>query len=144
MMEEARASFRMANLGEVSILPDGAGVLLLTWRGDWTNDALALVLTARGHETTNEGLFLRMSKISVPEVPSLLERFAQPPAPTVDALKISPKLAIKEKWDWVLPHSLLLRSFASSELDLDSVPSAIQQLLQANLQICDTARSSLS
>ena len=130
MLEEARDTFRMANLGEVSILPDGAGVLLLTWRGDWTNDALALLLTASGHETTNEGLFLRMSKITTPEVPSLLERFARSPAPAVDALKIAPKHALKEKWDWVLPHSLLIQSFASSELDLDSVPFAVKQLLQ--------------
>jgi ATP-dependent Lhr-like helicase len=130
MLEEARATFRIANLGEVSSLPDGAGVLLLTWRGDWTNDALALLLTATGHETTNEGLFLRISKTTTSEVPSLLQRLAQPPAPTVNALKIAPKHAVKEKWDWVLPHSLLLRSFASSELDLDSVPSTVKQLLQ--------------
>ncbi len=62
MLEEARTTFRLAHLDKASVVPDGAGVLLVTWRGDWANDALALLLSASGRETTNEGIFLRVSK----------------------------------------------------------------------------------
>lgn len=130
MLEEARTSFRLAHLDQASVVPDGAGVLLLTWRGDWANDALALLLTASGHETTNEGVFLRLSDATAPQVVHTLEQLAQQAAPTVEALRIRPKDAMKEKWDWLLPEQLLLRSFASSELDLGSLPGLIHQLLE--------------
>ena len=129
MLEEARSVFRLACLGETSIVPDGAGVLLLTWHGDWANDTLALLLTACGHETTNEGLFLRVSNSTVLSVVRTLGEFAQQSAPTVQALRIQPKDAIVEKWDSLLPEPLLLRSFASSRLDLASIPKVVLRLL---------------
>ncbi len=130
MLEEARTTFRLAQLDRTSIVPDGAGVLLLTWEGDWANDALALLLSAHGHETTNEGLFLRVSNAIAPQIVRTLEEFAQHPAPTVQALRIQPKNAIIEKWDSLLPEPLLLRSFASSELDIESIPGVVRRLLQ--------------
>jgi hypothetical protein len=68
MLGEARDWFRFANLAEQRVIADGSGVLVLTWRGDWLNDALALLLTARGSETSNEGVALRVSSASVDRV----------------------------------------------------------------------------
>ncbi len=138
MLEEARNAFRLAHLDETSIVPDGSGVLLLTWHGDWANDALALLLTACGHETTNEGLFLRVSNSTVLHVVRTLGGFVQQPAPTVKALRIRPKDAIKEKWDSLLPEPLLLRSFASSELDIESIPQVVLRLLDFTNELSST------
>ena len=138
MLEEARTTFQLAHLDRGSIVPDGAGVLLLTWRGDWANDALALLLSARGHETTNEGLFLRVSNATALQVVRTLEEFAQHSAPTVQALRIPRKDAMKEKWDSLLPEPLLLRSFASSELDMESIPAIIHRLLELTHDTCST------
>lgn len=132
MLGEARDWFRFANLAEQRVIADGSGVLVLTWRGDWLNDALALLLTARGCETSNEGVVLRVSSASVDRVKQLLSEIAQQDSPAIADLKVNPKDAIKEKWDWVLPVDLLLRSFASSELDLSGVKPLAAELLSVS------------
>jgi ATP-dependent Lhr-like helicase len=131
MLEEARAWFQFAELGTKRILADGAGVLILTWRGDWLNDALALLLTAKGCEATNEGISIRVSSADLASVQQLLGEISEQAPPTAADLKLNPKNLLKEKWDWVLPVDLLLRSFVSSELDLGPITSTAAALVSA-------------
>lgn len=53
---------------------DGDGILLLGWHGDAVHDALALLLTARGIPSTNEGVALRTSSGDQQSLSFLLAR----------------------------------------------------------------------
>jgi ATP-dependent Lhr-like helicase len=118
LLEQARQSFREAELDKRPVLADGNSTLLLGWRGDWTNDALSLLLTAHGLHTSNEGITLRVSSSKIEQIKDQLCEIAKGPPLTVADLKLKPEHAIREKWDWALPNEILLHSFASSRLDL--------------------------
>jgi hypothetical protein len=117
-LEEARHWFKAAALGTKSWFVDGDSILLLGWHGDTVQDALALVLTARGVQASNEGAAMRISSIDQQRLLRLLQEIGTGPAPTIFDVKIKAEHAIREKWDWVLPDGLRLRSFASAQLDL--------------------------
>lgn len=117
LLEEARQFYREAELDKKSVVADGNSTLLLGWRGDWTNDALSLLLTARGLQTSNEGIALRVSSGEITRIREQLSEIAIGPMPTVADLKLKPEHVIREKWDWALPDELRLLSFASSHLD---------------------------
>jgi ATP-dependent Lhr-like helicase len=118
LLDEARHWFDFADLREKHLLIDGGSILLLGWRGDVTHDALALLLTARGMPTSNEGAVLRVFTADQKRLVNLLQELASGPPFTVLDLKINPANVIREKWDWALPEDLRVRSYASAQLDL--------------------------
>ncbi|MGC2211629.1 MAG: hypothetical protein WA602_00305, partial [Silvibacterium sp.] len=75
-------------------------------------------LSARGVQASNEGAVMRISSTDQQSLQRLLQEIGSGPAPMIFDLKIKPKHAIREKWDWVLPDGLRLRSFVSAQLDL--------------------------
>lgn len=117
-LEEARLWFNTVGLQEKRWFIDGGSILVLGWHGDATHDALALLLTARGMQTSNEGAAMRIFSRDQQRLVTLLQQIGNEPPPTIFDLKIKPEHAIREKWDWSLPNDLRLRSFASSQLDL--------------------------
>jgi ATP-dependent Lhr-like helicase len=118
LLEEGRRSFAIADLETKSWLQNGDGILLLGWHGDAIHDALALLLTARGIPSSNEGVALHIFSKDQQHLFRSLREIGEGPMPTIFDLKIKSEHAIREKWDWVLPEEMRLRSFASSELDL--------------------------
>ena len=117
-LEEARLWFNTVGLQEKRWFIDGGSILVLGWHGDATHDALALLLTVRGMQTSNEGAAMRIFSRDQQRLVTLLQQIGNEPPPTIFDLKIKPEHAIREKWDWSLPNDLRLRSFASSQLDL--------------------------
>ena len=117
-MEEARKHYLTAGLASRMLVPAGSSVLLLTWRGDWTNDALALLLGRYGINATNEGIVVRVHQSDSDRVLDALEEIAEEDATDSAELLAGVKNLVREKWDWALPEVLLKRSFASSLLDL--------------------------
>ena len=115
---EARQWFAAANLNERRWMIDGSNILLLGWHGDAGHDALALLLTARGMHASNEGAAIRVFSTDQQRLVTLLKEIAAGPVPTAQDLQIKPEAAIREKWDWVLPAELCLRSYVSSRLDV--------------------------
>lgn len=85
---------------------------------DTIHDALALLLTARGMYASNEGAAIRAFSTDQQRLAALLRKIATGPVPTVNDLQIKPENALREKWDWVLPAQLRLRSYTSSWLDV--------------------------
>jgi ATP-dependent Lhr-like helicase len=118
-LNEARDYFRAANLNHKPWFVDGSSILMPTWRGDWVNDGLALLLTAHGLQTSNEGIALRVHSTDSQQLKSLLRQIGNATKLSVQDLHLKPELTIREKWDWALPDDLRLRSFASLLLDLD-------------------------
>ncbi len=99
-------------------LPMAAAFWYWGGTGDATHDVLALLLTAHGMQTSNEGAAMRIFSTDQQQLVTLLQQIGKEPPPTIFDLKIKPEHAIREKWDWSLPNVLRLRSFASSQLDL--------------------------
>lgn len=131
-LAEARDWFREADLAGRRLLLDGNSILILGWRGDVVHDALALLLTARGLSSSNEGLAIRVSSADQGRVNTVLQEIATGPDPTLFDLGLKPEHAIREKWDWALPDDLRLRSFASKNLDLHGARELAQNLLARN------------
>ena len=59
-----------------------------------------------------------------------LQEIGSGPVPRIIDLKVKPKDAIREKWDWALPEDLRLRSFTTAQLDLLSAQKLALALSQ--------------
>lgn len=128
LLEEARGYYSGASLANRRLVPAGSSILLLTWRGDWANDALALLLARYGLNAVNEGLAVRVYQPDGDRVLDALSEIATDMEADPAILLSGVKNLIREKWDWALPKALLQKSFASSLLDFQSareVASAI-------------------
>lgn len=128
LVGQARSAFERHQLAERTILRDGADVRLLTWSGDWVNDTLALMLTSAGFRSSNEGLSIVVAKSDVQDVVQALTTIANAPSPEPERLVDAVESKLKEKWDHLLPPSLLARNFASRELDALGAHAAAARL----------------
>jgi ATP-dependent Lhr-like helicase len=134
-LAEARHWFIAAKLNKQRWIVDGNSIVLLGWQGDAVHDALALLLTARGMHASNEGAAIRIFSTDQQRLMALLSEIASGSIPGVNDLQIDPEQAIREKWDWVLPPELRLRSYVSARLDT----LGVQQLALALSEAPDTA-----
>ena len=130
-LEEGRRWFTAAKLNERRWIIDGSNILLLGWQGDSIQDALALLLTARGMHASNEGAAIRIFSTDQERLITLLSEIASGASPRADDLHIKPEQAIREKWDWTLPAELRLRSYVSAQLDLGGAQQLAMTLSQA-------------
>ncbi|MBK4998960.1 DEAD/DEAH box helicase [Pseudomonas sp. S31] len=117
LLQEARQSFHALGLGEKSIVGSASASHLVTWQGDYTNDALALLLRHVGIQCENSGLFLDIA-FGAEDSLKALRTVAQLDVSNLEPILENVENMIREKWDWALPRPLLMRSFASSHLDL--------------------------
>lgn len=117
LLEEAREYYCRADLATTELLDQDGEMMLLTWRGDWLNDALALMLAARGVEADNHGVALTLRDSSESAVMTALEHIGRSPAPDPVTVLAEADNVSREKWDWALPAPLLRKSFASLNLD---------------------------
>ena len=116
LLSEAREAYRRLSLDDQMIIQFGSDVGVFTWQGDWVNDTLVLMLNARGLRVTNEGLLLNVFDIDTHGVFDALSEIAHVPAPSAEALAFGVKNKCREKWDGLLPESLLCKNFASSQI----------------------------
>ena len=104
--------------------------MLLTWKGDLVNDALALLLEAQDFRSTNLDLAVSVEgetdKIFV-ALNGIANLRHEDPA---ELLKDS-KNHLREKWDWALPPVILRKSFASSRLDIHGATLAAKEILDS-------------
>ena len=132
LISEARAAYGRFRLSERVVIRSGDGVRVFTWRGDWVNDTLALMLTRRGLRAANEGLSLSVAKCDVPIVLTALRDIAESPIPRPETLVDVVQTKLKEKWDHLLPDQLLARNYASRELDAPGAHAAALRVLVLN------------
>lgn len=121
-LAEARDSFARLGLGKTRILQCGNEVRIFTWKGDWVNDSLALLLGREGASATNEGLSIAVMGAEISNVLGALRKVGNSGEVPPEALASEVKNKLREKWDWLLPDDLLCKSFGSMELD---VPGAV-------------------
>ncbi len=83
------------------------------------NDALALLLRHVGIQCENTGLFLEVA-FGAEDTLRALRVVGQMDISNVEPILENVENMIREKWDWALPRSLLMKSFASSHLDFQA------------------------
>lgn len=128
LLAEARQCFQTLGLVTESIIESGATSYVMSWSGDYTNDALCLLFNHLGATATNAGLVLEVqaSKEQILKALSEITRLnISDPIPFLENVKN----LNREKWDWTLPTPLLIKSFASSQLDLPGAVARAHTLI---------------
>lgn len=118
LLEEALDNFARLHLESVWLRQSGRDVELYPWRGDKLHNTLALCLGTQGLQATNEGIVLRVARTDEASVLRALGSLASGDCPTLDALAEAVPNKIREKWDHLLPESLLAASYASRSIDV--------------------------
>lgn len=119
LLDEARNTFTALGLADQQLIGSGSGCYLISWLGDHANDALCLLLNHVGLSCAAEGLSIRVES-SIQAVKSALERIAALDGSDLKSLLTNVENMRREKWDWALPESLLMKSFASISLDIET------------------------
>ncbi|MCL6692413.1 DEAD/DEAH box helicase [Pseudomonas sp. R3.Fl] len=127
LLDEARRCFREFGLDSRGVVDIGAKTAVLTWQGDWTNDALAILLERQGLKCESAGVVLEVGG-SVDRVRDALQRIAISPAQPLSEILAGVENMMREKWDWVLPPELLTASYASAYLDVENARKTALQL----------------
>jgi ATP-dependent Lhr-like helicase len=116
LLSEARKSFFSLGLADKFTYGSDSKTHLVTWRGDQTNDALVLMFNHVGMACESSGLALSVSG-SQKDVADAMAKIAELDPDDIESLLDGVENLIKEKWDWALPRSLLIKSYASSQLN---------------------------
>jgi len=130
LLREARKFYRDARLAERLVVMDGKTVLLLSWAGDFANNALVLLLRSLGLETgSNDGLVVRCEGWG-------LDRLVDACSDIVGLDEVDLLAMLKDvenigqsKWDWALPRELLVQSYASMHLDIAGAKEVAARLM---------------
>jgi len=120
-LAEGRTNHAARGLAEASLVDQGSEVLLLTWLGDATNQAVACLLQRRGFNSSPAGPGVEVLKgdHSTEDILDALIDAGIDEPPPLDDLLADVKNLQREKWDWALPDQLLRRSYASLHLNLE-------------------------
>lgn len=120
-LDEARVAYIRLGLAESFVVDQGSELVFLTWLGDAANEALACLLQASGIAATAGGPSVEIPKRphSAEEIVDALLEIGASPAPSLEYLLGDAKNLPREKWDWSLPDSLLRKTYASFQLDID-------------------------
>lgn len=119
LLDEARKIFVSLGLGERYIIESGSKCYLISWLGDHTNDALRLLLNHAGLSCDNAGLAIEIDA-DISRTQAALEDVGRLGAGDLDSILANVENMMREKWDWALPESLLMKSFASISLDIST------------------------
>lgn len=123
-LSEARSAYQHLGLHRDAVIQRGNEVQLFTWQGDWVNDTLAVMLTARKLHATNEGLSVNVLDADVDRVFDALYDIGHEPPPSGEVLAAEVANKLRGKWDGLLPDGLLCKNYASSELEVTGAVAA--------------------
>jgi ATP-dependent Lhr-like helicase len=107
---------------------------LATWLGDNVNLTLAALLRKNGLIAENRGLFVEVHLSNGQTIDDLhlaLHNLIKSEKATVQDILSDAQALRMEKWDWALPDELLMKSFASLRLEIDSAYHWIHQHFHA-------------
>jgi ATP-dependent Lhr-like helicase len=132
LLEEARKYFAAANLATQSIFADGNHIMLATWAGDWSNDALVVLLRAEDLDAWNQGAVVSVTGSKIEAVLGALHKIAtRTPSELTRALHMIHNVE-NEKWAWALPDDVKRLSYASSRLDMQGGVEVARRLVSGN------------
>ncbi|RYG57459.1 MAG: DEAD/DEAH box helicase, partial [Alphaproteobacteria bacterium] len=121
LLAQGRTAYAARGLAQACYIEQGRQVQLMTWLGDSANETLACLLIRRGYEATAGGpaVEVQLGQRTVSDVMDALGDAAVDGAPPLEVLLANVKNLQREKWDWALPQSLLRKSYASLNLEIE-------------------------
>ncbi len=119
LLDEARQTFSALGLADQHIIKNGTNCQIVSWLGDHANDALCLLLDHVGLRCESEGLLIS-THVDIDKLMLALEQVAALDASDLQTLLADVENMRREKWDWALPESLLMKSYASISLDIET------------------------
>ena len=119
LLNEARQTFSALGLADQHIIKNGTNCQIVSWLGDHANDALCLLLDHVGLRCESEGLLIS-THVDIDKLMLALEQVAALDASDLQTLLADVENMRREKWDWALPESLLMKSYASISLDIET------------------------
>jgi len=126
LLDEGRKTFNALGLGDRHLIESGGKCYLISWLGDYTNDALRLLLNHVGLSCDNAGLAIEIDA-DIHRTLAALKEVSDLDASDLDSILADVENMLREKWDWALPESLLMKSFASISLDISTAISFAQR-----------------
>jgi ATP-dependent Lhr-like helicase len=117
LLDEGRKNFAALGLGNNHLIESGGKCYLVSWLGDYANDALKLLLGHVGLSCDGNGLVLEVDA-NMRAATTALKAVAQLEASHLSTILKDVENMQREKWDWALPKPLLMKSFASISLDI--------------------------
>lgn len=122
-LQEAREIYQHLSLDTRQIIQGEEGIQVLTWQGDWVNDTLAIILQKKGFHAMNHGVYINVIQAKLDDIQKALCQIADESNQNEEVLASFVANKLMQKWDHLLPESLLNKNYASSEFD---VPAAIE------------------
>ena len=119
LLDEARKTFSLLRLGDRYLIESGSKCSLISWLGDYANDALRLLLNHVGLPCHNTGLVIEIDA-SIDQANAALNAVGSLDPGDLNSPLADVENMLREKWDWALPEPLLKRSFASISLDIST------------------------
>jgi ATP-dependent Lhr-like helicase len=134
LLTEARENFSRYQLDTQTMLAWGQDTLLFPWAGDRVLGTIAVALTSRGLQVSQDGVALTVARSTPEEVRAQLEELlaAEPPVPQVLAAAVHNKAV--EKYEWTLSDQLLNAAYAARSLDPAGAWRAIGRILGRTAQ----------
>jgi ATP-dependent Lhr-like helicase len=126
LLDEGRKTFNALGLGDRHLIESGGKCYLISWLGDYTNDALRLLLNHVGLSCDNSGLAIEIDA-DIHRTLAALKEVSDLDASDLDSILADVENMLREKWDWALPESLLMKSFASISLDTSTAITFAQR-----------------
>ena len=109
---------------------DGKTVLLLSWAGDFANNALVLLLRSLGLEMgSNDGLVVRCEGWGLDRLVDACSDIVELDDVDLLAMLKDVENIGQSKWDWALPRELLVQSYASMHLDIAAAKEVAARLM---------------
>ncbi|MHC8361602.1 DEAD/DEAH box helicase [Pseudomonas sp. LS2P72] len=119
LLDEARKTFVSLGLGERYLIESSGKCYLISWLGDYANDALRLLLNHVGLSCDNSGLAIEIDA-NIDQAKAALKAVGSLDPSDLDSTLADVENMLREKWDWALPEPLLVKSFASISLDIST------------------------
>lgn len=127
LLDEARKTFAPLALGEQYLIESGGRCYLISWLGDYANDALRLLLNHVGLSCDNSGLAIEIDA-NIDQARKALKAVGDLDPSDLNSILEDVQNMLREKWDWALPESLLVKSFASISLDISTAVGFAKRL----------------
>jgi ATP-dependent Lhr-like helicase len=120
-LTEGREAYEKRSLSSKFYVDQGSEVVLLTWLGDATNEAIACLFGRRGYTASlaGPGIEVMKGQRTTEDILDVLADVAVDELPPLNLLLQQAQNLQREKWDWALPDDLLRRAYASQYLNLN-------------------------
>lgn len=119
---EARRTYEMRNMRNLTFIDQGGDILFLTWLGDAGNEALACLFQRRNFEAFAVDLGVEVRKTASRQANQIFDALydaGMSEAPPPQMLLANALNLQREKWDSLLPEPLLQKAYASLHLNVE-------------------------